>query len=270
MFIQQVVEATTRLMEKITRLFLQEPSIRRIFGFGPEQIELIETDPGYDFAIPCGRFDSFFDGQTIRFTEFNTDGTAGMDGAEKIAKFFLASTTMQDFFAKRSVRVFDINHRVLQTLLECYNQFIGETKTEPPRIAIVDWKEARTCAEFTAFEEFCRGQGHEAVVADPREFDYDGKALSHRGLKIDIIYRRVVSAEYIEHLEDVTAMTRAFKDHNVCVIGSFRSDVAFSKRAFGLLHSDAFAHFFTEEERKLIERHIPWTQPFGDTEGEYR
>jgi len=268
--ISEVVTALSHLMEKTTFLFLQESTIRRIFGFGPEQTELIDVDPGYRPAIPCGRFDSFFDGETIRFTEFNTDGTAGMDGAEKIAKLFLAVPSMRDFFSGHRLQTFEITHCVLQTILDCYHQFIGANPPATPRIAIVDWKEARTYAEFVAFAEFCRAQGYGAVVADPRELEYDGNVLSHRGAKIDIIYRRVVSGEYMEHLEEVKPMTRAYKDHNICLVGSFRSDVAFNKRAFGVLHNPEFAHFFSEHERTLIDRHIPWTQPFEDVECDYR
>lgn len=267
--IATVVEAMIRLMEKATGLFLQEPAFRQAFGFEPKQVELIEIDPGYEDAIPCGRFDSFFDGKSVRFTEFNTDGTAGMDGAEKIAKLFLAAPTMHEFFSDRPITTFGISHCVLQTLLDCYRQYVGGKTVGTPRIAIVDWKEARTYAEFVAFAEFCRGQGYEAVVADPRELDYDGHVLSHHGLRIDIIYRRVVSAEYVERLEEVEAMTRAFRDHNVCVVGSFRSDVAFSKRALGLAHSPKFAHFFTRDEQEFAKRHMPWTQPFEDSECEY-
>jgi hypothetical protein len=268
-YISEIVEAMIRLAEKTTRLFLQEPEIRETFGFGPEQIELIEVDPGYEPAIPCARFDSFFDGRTLRFTEVNTDGTAGMDGADKLAKLFVAAPTMRDLFSTRSIRVFDINRCVLQTLLDCHEQFVGGRPPDTPRIAIADWKEARTFEEFVAFEEFCRERGYEAVVADPREFDYDGRVLSHHGLKIDIIYRRAVSSEYIERLEEVKAMTRAFMDHNVCVVGSFRSDVAFNKKIFWVLHDPRFAHFLTKEERELVEEHVPWTRPFGNHECEY-
>jgi len=268
--VSEVSEAMIRLMEKATGLFLREPAIREVFGFGPEQIELIEIDPGYERAIPCARFDSFFDGENVRFTEINTDGTAGMDGAEKIAKLFLAAPTMDEFFSGRGISAFDINHCVLRTLLDCFERFKGGARAGTPRIAIVDWKEARTCAEFVAFEEFCRKQGYEAVVADPRELEYDGRSLSCNGFKIDLIYRRVVSSEYIERLDEVEPMTRAFKDRNVCMVGSFRSDVAFNKRVFGLLHDPRFARFFTEDERELVRRHVPWTRSFEDVECEYR
>ncbi len=271
--IASVAEAMMKLMERATKLFLQESSIRDFFGFSPEQLELIEIDPGYDFSIPCARFDSFFDGKDLRFTEINTDGTAGMDGAEKVSKLFLASPIVEKLFSSRQIGVFDISQSVLDTLLGCYAQFAGTTAagaTGKPRIAIADWREARTCAEFIAFAEFCRGRGYEALVADPRELDYDGRALSLDGAKIDLIYRRVVSSEYIERLDEVKAMTQAFKDHNVCLVGSFRSDVAFSKKIFGLLYDPKLSRLFTDRERALIQRHVPWTRPFEDADCEYR
>jgi hypothetical protein len=177
---------------------------------------------------------------------------------------------MREFFSTRPTQVFDINKAVLETILECYRHFASQKALRAPRIAIVDWKEARTFEEFVAFAEFCRESGYEAIIADPRELKYDGHELSHLGRKIDIIYRRVVSFEYALHLKDVKAMTKAFKDHNVCVVGSFRSDVAFNKKVFAVLHDPKFARFFTDEERKLVNEHVPWTRQFEDAECEYR
>jgi len=269
-YIGRVVEGLMQLMEKVTRLFLDEPAVKRFYDFRPEQLDLIETDPGYERAIPCSRFDSFFYGNTLQFSELNTDGAAGMDGAEKVAKLFLSAPSMREFFSPHRVKTFDISERVLEVLLDCYREFAGSAASRTPRIAIVDWKEVRTSEEFVGFAEFCRERGYEAVVADPRELEYDGRVLSHRGLPIDIIYRRVVSREYVERLAEVTAMTRAFKDHNVCVVGSFRSDIGFNKKTFALLHEPEFARFFTEDERSLIAEHIPWTHKFGDKECEFR
>jgi hypothetical protein len=266
-----VVEPMLRLMEKITLLFLKEPAMRRQFQFSPEQLELIETDPGYRLSIPCARFDSFYDGAELRFSELNTDGSSGMDGADRIARIYLSSPLIQEFFSDRRVRLFDINAGILETLLECYHEFSGggAAALPKPRIAIVDWKEVRTIEEFRGFAEFCGERGYEAIIADPRELEYNGKALSHRGLKIDIIYRRVVSREYVERLDEVKAMTRAFKDRNVCVVGSFRSDVAFSKRVFAVIQNPALAGFFTEDERRLAAEHVPWTCAFDDGECEF-
>lgn len=268
-YVSSVAEAIVRLMEKVTTLYLREPSVRDFFGFSPEQIELIEVDPGYDCAIPCARLDSFFDGEDVRFTEINTDGTAGMDGAEKVVKLFLASPTISELFSARSVTAFDINQAVLHTLLDCYTQFAGPHAADAPRIAIVDWQEVRTSAEFVAFREFCAEQGYETVVADPRELEYDGATLSHEGSKIDLIYRRVVSSEYLERLDEVEAMTRAFKDRSVCLVGSFRSDVAFNKNVFALVQHAGFSRFFAEDERALAQKHIPWTRRFADVECEH-
>jgi hypothetical protein len=268
-YIAGVVESTMRLMEKITRLFLAEPQIRRQFSFSPEQLELIEIEPGYQWAIPCARFDSFYDGDNLRFSELNTDGSSGMDSADRISHIYFSSPPIQEFFRTVPLHLFDICQGVLETLLACYRQFSGRDFADRPRIAIVDWKEVRTSAEFLGLSEFCCERGYETLIADPRELEYDGKTLSHGGSKIDIVYRRVVSHEYVEHLDEVKPMTQAFRDHNVCVVGSFRSDVAFSKRVFAVIHNPELAGFFTEEERCLATQHVPWTHFFSDVTAEY-
>jgi len=268
-YIAGVVESLIEIMEKITRLFLSEPQIRRQFNFSPEQLELIEIEPGYQQAIPCARFDSFYDGDDLRFSELNTDGSSGMDSADRISSIYFSSPPIQEFFQTTPIRFFHTCQGVLETLLACYREFSGKDYADRPRIAIVDWKEVRTSAEFLGLSEFCCEQGYETVIADPRELEYDGKTLSYRGLKIDVVYRRVVSHEYIERLDEVKPMTRAFRDHNVCVVGSFRSDVGFSKRVFAIIHNPELSVFFTEEERRLAKQHVPWTHLFGDVTAEY-
>ncbi|RJP24655.1 MAG: hypothetical protein C4520_03640 [Candidatus Abyssobacteria bacterium SURF_5] len=268
-YISGVAESMIRLMEKITHLFLKEPAIRRQFNFSAKQLELIEADPGYRRAIPCARFDSFYDGAGLRFSELNTDGSSGMDGADRIARIFLSSPAMKEFFGNSNLRLFSINQCVLEALLTCYKEYSGQAAPPKPRIAIVDWKEVRTIEEFYGFAEFCRQSGYETIVADPRELEYDGRSLSHRGQRIDLIYRRVVSREFVERLEEVRAMARAFVDQNVCVVGSFRSDVAFSKRAFAVVQNPALYEYFTEEERRLVAAHVPWTHLYKDEEIEH-
>ncbi len=264
--IVETAESMIGLMEKITHLFLQEPVIQEQFEFSDEQVKMIRVDPGYKRAIPCARFDSFYDGSELKFSELNTDGSSGMDSADKIAKIYLSTSRIRDFFSKYPLRVFEVNRGVLDTLLECYREFSRGATTPRPRIAIVDWKEVRTIEEFYSLAEFFGQEGYEAIVADPRELEYDGKVLSHRGLRIDIVYRRVVSREYFQRLDEVKAMTRAFIDHNVCVVGSFRSDVAFSKKIFAIAQDPRFSSFFTPEERRLVASHIPWTHIYQDIE----
>ncbi|HVY60305.1 MAG TPA: hypothetical protein VHF22_01575, partial [Planctomycetota bacterium] len=144
-----------------------------------------------------------------------------------------------------------------------------------PRIAIVDWVGMKTSAEFNAFRRFFEERGHGATVADPRDLRFDGERLRDKdGEPVDLVYRRVVSTEYFSapppHLARpgtawdpyAADLTRAYLADRVCVVGSFRSDVAFDKRFMALLttpeHQDALG--LAPGARELFARVFPWTR----------
>src|SRR5574343_122132 len=61
------------------------------------------------------------------------------------------------------------------------------------RIAIVDENPAEQflAPEFMLFKELFEAQGIAAVVCDPSELLFDGEALSHAGMPVDLVYNRL-------------------------------------------------------------------------------
>ncbi len=53
---------------------------------------------------------------------------------------------------------------------------------------------------------------------------------------------------------------QAYRDRAVCVVNSFRSELAHKKAMFGLLTDEALTAKFPAAERKAIREHVPWTR----------
>ena len=77
---------------------------------------------------------------------------------------------MRRFLRRYEVRPLPARHGVLQALLDAYEQWGG--RREPPRIAILDWKDVPTYSEFVLFRDYFREQGIACVIVDPREVEY--------------------------------------------------------------------------------------------------
>lgn len=256
--LRSTVESAMRLLERATRAWLADPEMQAAYGWPAERVALVRHDPGYARAIPCARFDSYWDGHVVRFLEVNTDGTSGMTNVERVTAFFLEEPGLAPLRARFGLKPWPLRDAVLAALLECWAEFREGRPGAPrePRIAIVDWREVKTRAEFEAFRRWFESRGLRATVRDPRDLRFDGRTLSDEEGAIDLVYRRLVSTEVHARRADVEPLIAAYLARAVCVVGSFRSDVAFDKRLFALLQDPRFARHFDEEDRALVRRHF--------------
>lgn len=276
-FLADRCERSLALIERATRTILGSPELRAEYGWPAERWRVVAHDPGYPLAVPCARFDSYWDGaRDVKFLEVNTDGTSGMTNVERVTAFFLESPSLRPFTERFGIENFPLRERVLDTLLGCYATWRqqaavrdggrGKAPPERPRIAIVDWRTVKTSAEFRAFVRYFEEHGLQATIADPRELAFDGETLrADRGAgpPIDLVYRRVVSTEYFgANPQDVRGLTDAYLAGAVCIVGSFRSDIAFDKRFLAFLSDPVQAPRLglTEDEAALAAEVVPWTR----------
>ena len=80
--------------------------------------------------------------------------------------------------------------------------------------------------------EYFDAHGCKTVVTDHRSLEYDGEHLSFEGENIDVLYRRVLTNEFIEKMDEARPMYQAVKDGNICMVNSFRSKILHKKSIF--------------------------------------
>lgn len=260
--LRAAVEPTVALLERSTLVFLDDQDMQLEYGWPPERLRVVRHDPGYSSALPCARLDSYWTGRLPQFLEVNTDGTSGMTNVEQVTEIFLEAEGLAPLRRRFGLAPFELRAGVLASLLECYEQWRARHRQRPrePRIGIVDWRDAKTRTEFEAFRRYFVERGLRATIADPRDLVYDGRELSDAGGPIDLVYRRVVSTEYFAHAPEVEPLTQAYLEGAVCVVGSFRSDVAFDKRFIALLTDERFEARIDASDRALAREVFPWTR----------
>jgi uncharacterized circularly permuted ATP-grasp superfamily protein len=164
---------------------------------------------------------------------------------------------MQQFVRRYPIRTVPIRRLHLEVLLDSYRQWGGR---QPPRIAIVDWREVKTYNEFLIYQEHLAAQGYESVIVDPEELTYTGGKLRAGDFEIDVVYKRVVTGELLEEFGLDHPLFEAARDGAVCVVNSFRVQMLYKKMSFVLLSDPTYAPLFDAEEQALIAKHIPWTR----------
>jgi len=224
----------------------------------PEERELVALDPGYRRSSPTSRLDSFLTTKAFQFVELNAESPAGIAYCEELMNVFLALPLMQRFQERWTLRRFEARQRMLDTLLACYREAGG--KVPNPTIAIVDYEEVPTRTEHHMFREFFGAKGYPALVCDPRHLTYEGGRLRFEGRAIDIVYKRLLTNEFLERISELQALLQAAKQHAITLVNPFRCKPIHKKAIFEVLTDDGLQHLFTEEERAAIRAHVPWTR----------
>jgi hypothetical protein len=278
-FMESVQQITYRILEKITNKYIEDPEYRKLFGFSPTMEHLIEIPCGYDCTIPIGRFDIFLNEKdmSFKFCEFNTDGASAMNEDRESANALSRTPTFEEMSKRHRVLPQELFNGWVKEFINIYESY--ERKVEDPQMAIVDFSESASVTEFQEFQSRFDEAGMRTVVVWMDQLEYreadDADATSgpglytKGGLMIDVVYRRAVSSQVAdavdgkfgtpEEQEGARAMVKAFERGEVCLIGSFKTQVAHCKQIFRAMHHPLTSEFLTPEERDFIEQHVPYT-----------
>lgn len=220
---------------------------------------LLRIHPGYDERVVWARLDAFL-GPTeddIKFLEFNNDAPAGIGYSAVMTEIFLELPLMQEFQKRFLVQPDDSRPQLLKALLDTYQVFGG---TEHPQIGIVDWESVRTSSDFEILRDYFERSGHPTVIADPRALEMRNGKLYYGDFRIDLVYRRVVTSELLTKLDEVGGFLEAYRTRAACFINSIRCRISENKAFLSFLTDPAHLGHLTEEERRVLDKHIPWTR----------
>lgn len=265
---RNVVETTHRICCKVIRHYVENPEYRKGFGFTKELEDLILQDPGYEDSLPMARFDIFYneDTEDFKFCEINTDGTSAMNEDYNLDKLNIKNPAHQAVLRRHTLRSYELFDSWVETFLSLYQNYRKRHPEMPlvPTVAIVDFLDKGNLPEFYEFARRFQRKGIYAQVVDIRELCYEnGCLLAPEGYEIHGIYRRAVTADVMEHLSEVTPLLDAYRDGNVFLCGSFRTQVVHAKTFFTVLHQEETKKILTEEENRFVAAHVPYTVDFG-------
>ena len=259
----RVCESIWTCVQKVGRAAAENPELLDELGLTDAERRLLAIDPGYDYISPTARLDSFLTGSSYAFVELNAESPAGIAYSDIATGIFREQPVMREFAKEFRFEGLGARHLMLETLLECWRRFDG--RTARPRIAIVDWDDLPTAAEFQLFKQYFESEGYETTVADPRALTFENGRLRHGDFEIDLVYKRLLTNEFLEKIDELHALHDAYAARAVCLVNSFRGKYVHKKMFFGVLTNERHAHLFTDEEREVIARSVPWTRRVEET-----
>jgi uncharacterized circularly permuted ATP-grasp superfamily protein len=166
---------------------------------------------------------------------------------------------VKEFRKKYSLSKIGSRKHLLNALLKSYKQFGG---TQKPNIAIVEFRPAYHSgqSEYELFRDYFREEGYHVEIVAPEQLEYRNRVLRKGNFEINLVYRRLGVQEFLIRFDLAHPLVQAYRDRAVCVVNSFRSELAHKKAMFGLLTDEALTAKFPAAERKAIREHVPWTR----------
>ena len=258
-------EVVLSAIARVGEALAEDEIIREFLQLSRTERELAAIDSGYFGPEASGRLDGLVgtDGG-LRFIEYNADSPGGLLYGHALAEIFMDSAVGREFARRYPIRSVDVRDRLTRTLLGCYRDWLGTAGRERPHIAIVDWADVPTRAEFEICREHFLQLGIPTIIATPEELHYRGGWLWAGDFRITLVYKRVVIAELIERTGRKGVadhpLVRAVRERAVCLVNGFRAQAMTQKLVFAILDDPVFEYLFSAAQIAALRRHIPWTR----------
>ena len=258
---EDMIDIFMSIVEKVTKEYVENKSYRKIFDLDPLTEKLILKDPGYNISTPIARFDVMYDGrEDYKFCELNTDGSSAMLEDKSLADLMKETKAIEKLKEKYEIEHIDL----LQTLVDSIEDLYYKAKNTRKKIniAIVDIIEFDNI-EFKTIQKLFEKKGHNCKIADLKDLKRKEDGLYIEDMKIDLVYRRLVTSDLIENKEIGKDLIESYLNDEIMTIGSFRSTLFYTKDIFRILRLKESQKILSEKENEFIKKHIPYTEKFS-------
>ncbi len=250
-------EALMSAIDRMQKMALASPALLARMQLLPAEKMLAAIDPGYDVPEVSSKLDLQINNGSLHVMQYNADSPTGVAYSEGLSDIFYDCPPVKEFRRKYNLTRIGGKRPFLAALLKAYKQFGGVGK---PHIAILEFKNPSGSSEFELFRDFFRKEGFECEIVSPEQLEYRNGVLRAGNFAINLIYRRISAQEFLVKFNLSHPLVAAYRDKKVCMVNSFRSELAQKRSMFSLLTDDALTAKFPPLERKAIRDHLPWTR----------
>lgn len=261
----KAAEALFGAIHRVEQLALERPQLLARMQLLPAEKMLAGVDPGYSFVSVTSLLDTNLHNGSLRFVDYNSETPLGVAFGEALDNLFYDAPPVREFRKKYPLAKLGGTRYLLTALLKSYKEFGRKDK---PNIAIVEFRQPFQTSEpeeYLVLADFFRSEGYNVEVVSPDQLEYRNGVLRKGDFKIDLVYRRVKVQEFLGRFDLSHPLMRAYRERAVCVVNSFRSEIAQKKAIFDLLTDETLTAGFPSAERKAIREFVPWTRVVAAT-----
>ncbi|MGA2435451.1 MAG: hypothetical protein ABSG25_09210, partial [Bryobacteraceae bacterium] len=260
---ESVVRAAESLLsaiDRIKQMALSTPALLARMELLPAEKMLASIDPGYPFLAVTSLLDTHLGNASLAFVDYSADSPAGVAYGEALADIFYDAPPVKEFRKRYKLEKMGGKKHLISALLKAYKQFGGKHK---PNIAILEFRQAFQTGdrgEYALLRDYLQREGYQAELISPEQLEYRNGVLQHGAFRIDLIFRRIKVQEFLLRYDLSHPLVRAYREGKVCLVNSFRSELAQKKAIFDLLTDETVTAGFPAAEKKAIRQYIPWTR----------
>lgn len=247
-------------IERLETLALATPALLQRMESLPAERMLASINPGYNFLHVTFLWNSVLQNGNLQFQNYQASSAMGLAYGELLAEMFYEAAPVKEFRKKYTLTKFGGTKNLLSAILKAYKSYGGKNK---PNIAVLEFKQPFQTvdgAEYMVLVELLRKHGYSAELVNPEQLDYRNGALSKGDYTIDLLYRASSLQEFLLRFDLNHPLVKAYRDGKVCIVNSFRAELAQKRAMFSLLTDDQVTGKFPAAERKAIQSYIPWTR----------
>lgn len=231
-------------------------------GVDPRALALAAIEPGYSSAALLARIDTVWTDDGPRVLEINAEAPTGMAYGDALADLFLRDPVAAKMRSFTAIRTADAAARAV---LGAWREWGGASAR--PRVAIVDFPDVPTAPEFELYRGHFQRLGAECEIAAPSDLRFDGERLRHGDEPVDVVYRRLLVQDLLDHPAETAALVDAARQRRVCVVNSFRTSLLHGKGLLALLCDPAWQARLEPTVRASLANAIPFTGILADEPG---
>lgn len=263
----KATEALLNVIERVETMALQSPALMQRLALLPAERMLAAVDPGYGRSGVAAMVRTNVNNGSMRIAGFEAGAPNGIAYNDVLGELFELTMPMRDVSKKFAIDRINGVPAMLDAILESYARFRGVTKLDrKPNICIVGHKQ-----QFQSFEsvesrlmaELFERLGCRTVVASPDMLEYRDGVLRVNDFPVQVVIRRVRLQDFLVRYGLDNALVLAYRDRAICMVNSFRSELADKQSIFDLLTDSELMARFPASERKAIAAAIPWTRLVG-------
>ena len=267
----KAVESFSSAMQRVEKLAVASPALMSRMELLPAEKMLAAVDPGYPFLSVTSLIDTHLNNGTLRFARYIPDTPVGVVYGEALSDLFYDAPPVKEFRKRYHLEKLPGTKHLLQAVLRAFKEWGGKSKK--PNIAILEFRQpfqTGESGESALIAQLFRREGHSVEVVSPDQLDYRNGVLKRGDFAIDLIFRRIKVQEFLVRFDLTHPLLRAYQDRVVCIVNSFRSEMAQKKAMFDLLTDEEITSGFPIAERKTLQEMIPWTRVVRETKTRYK
>ncbi len=262
-------EALISAVDRMLHVALASPQLLASMQLFPAEKMLAAIDPGYEMSEVSAQLDLQIQNGSLHVVQYNSDALTGAAWAEGLSDLFYDCPPVKEFRRKYNLTRVGGKKPFLSALLKAYDMFSAENPKKP-NIAILEFRDPTGHSEYSIYRDYFRSEGYQTEIVTPEQLEYRNGVLKANGLEINLIYRRISAQEFLLRFSLDHPLVQAYRDHRVCIVNSFRSELSHKKAMFALLTDESLTAKFPPNERKAIKEHLPWTRVVKAGKSTYR